>query len=209
MYKLYTLLMLVFLSACVSNGKPTFTDNNTPEHIITSTHKMFVGVPVLLSFEGSYVEIGGGWAITAAHNKPILSLTRGDVIYHPTCDIALFKVKSGNRVKLGKVVSHKENIYAAGYPIGLPLVYNQGVWIGDVVSKDRSECLQSLGTFNTTGGMYGGGIWNSKGELIGVVVGVLDKATFQDGSVYKKVSIWQSVNGVQDWIYEHTGLKVK
>lgn len=209
MYKLYTLLMLIFLSACVSNGKPTFTDNNTPEHIITSTHKMFVGVPMLLSLEGSYVEIGDGWAITVAHNKMILSLTRGEVIYHPTCDIALFKVKTSNILQFDKVSSIDEKLFASGYPIMLPLVFNEGNWIGDIVTSDRLNCVQSMATFNVTSGMSGGGVWNEKGNLIGVVVGILDKATFPDGTTYKNVSVWQSLYGVKDWIYENTGVLIE
>lgn len=203
-----TFCTLVLIS-CTHNGMPSISDESTPEVVVQSTHKMFIGVPMLLSLEASYVTIGNGWALTAAHNKHIITLTGRKVIYHPYCDIALIRVSEDTTtVDLGKVYL-RENIYASGYPVNFPLAYSKGEFIGDVILSGSPECVQSLSSFTVMSGMSGGGVWNDKEELVGTVVGILDEATMPDGTVYKDVSVWQPLFAVKDWIYKHTGMVLK
>lgn len=96
-------------------------------------------------------------------------------------------------------------VYLSGYPMGLPLAYNQGKYIGDVNMTDRPNCLQSLTDASIMKGMSGGPAWNDNGELVGVNVGWTSLVTWPDGLTTKEPALFQSVYAVKDWIYEITG----
>jgi len=194
--------MTIILTGC-ANGIPDITSEK-PEAVVRRTRKMFVGVPVLLSMEGSFVALDDKYAVTVAHNKAILDFQNKEYWIHPTCDIAVFRNDSDETANVG-LVYKGEAIYHSGYPIGLPMAYNEGSYTGEVDMNDRKGCTQSLTSSVIMQGMSGGGAWNSKGELVGVNVGYTNYVTFPDGSIQESPGVFQSLYGVKDWLKEVTG----
>ena len=202
------LLIVPFIMGCVSNGSPLGVDEGTPEIAIQLTEKMFIGIPVLLSAEGSSVKLGNGWSITAAHNKPILELTLKSAIYHPYCDVAIFKGDPNQTTKLG-VVYPTETTYTVGYPIALPIKSSKGFYVGDVMEPNKS-CLYSATSSTVNSGLSGGGVWDEDGNLVGIIRGVMRTTlVWEDGRVIKNPTVFTSLNLIKDWLYIHTGLMLK
>jgi hypothetical protein len=174
---------------------------NNP-HVYESTSKIFVGIPMLLSMEGSSVRLNDEWVLTNKHNWPILAI-KGyisglDVFYHPDCDIAMYRdpVKSASvgLVYLNQTVIH------SGYPVNEGYATSQGLYVGDVVSSDYPNCQMSMSTGGVKGGMSGGGVWNEQGELVGITVGYLPQEVEFDGETFESPSVWVSLNLVKHWI---------
>lgn len=206
MSKLVLILSMV-LTGCCANGIPNFTAG-VPDIVSDNTHKMTIGL-----LEGSYTTINDEWSITVAHNKPIITLTGRTVFYHPTCDIALIKTrgKTDNNVKLG-VYYPGDSLHNAGYPpFPLPLAYDKLEYLGDVsgvghLGTDKCPAY-SYANGIVMGGMSGGGVWNSKNELVGVNVGFAD-ITELNGVKHDSAFIFVPLLAVKDWIHEVTGLTV-
>lgn len=187
-----------------ANGLPNVV-SSVPESIERQTHKVFLGIPVVASLDGSYAVLNNEWAVTAAHNSPILDVIGKEVYYHPRCDIALFKIDDGEQVSVGVVYANNE-IHHAGYPVYLPMAFNSGKFLGDVVSTSRPNCVASMSDASIMTGMSGGGVYNSKHELVGINVGFSAKAVTPEGDVIVMPTLWQSLFGVRDWIEEITGV---
>ena len=90
----------------------------------------------------------------------------------------------------------------------MPLAKNEGVVIGDVVSSSRPNCVASYTDGVIMSGMSGGGVYNDKGELVGVNVGFSLVATKKDGEKTNMPTIFQSLNAVKGWVKEITGIDV-
>ncbi len=195
---------LLVLLGC-ANGIPTPTLGSS--EMTEGTRKTFIGIPVLASFEGSYAVLSKDWAVTAAHNAPILDTVFDEVYYHEYCDIALFRIYDGFDVKIGRA-RYGDTLYHVGYPIYMPLVKTKGTLIGDVVSSSRPQCVASYTDGTIMTGMSGGGVYNEAGELVGINVGFSAKATAKDGTTTIMPTLFQSLNGVKGWIKQVTGIDV-
>lgn len=205
MKKLTATLLTAILSGCVaSNGDITGVDPDTPAGVLDNTGKKFVGIPVLLSMEGSYARLNEDWVITAAHNRPILPQ---ETFYHPICDVALYKDNSVvESVLEAGVVYYGEEVFHVGYPLLYGEVSQKGVVVGDTI--DDKGCRYTITTAVMRGGMSGGGVYNSQGHLIGINNGVSEKLVWEDGRVMEDMTLFITINAVKDWIEELTGDKV-
>lgn len=205
MKKLTAMLLTAILSSCAaSNGSITGVDPDTPQKVLDNTGKKFVGIPVLLSMEGSYARLNEEWIITAAHNRPILPQ---ETFYHPICDVALYKDSSVTESVLDAgVVYYGEEVFHVGYPLLYGEVSQKGVVVGDTVGSDG--CRYTITTASVMVGMSGGGVYNSQGELIGITNGFSEKLVWQDGRVMEDMTLFITINAVKDWIEEVTGDKV-
>ncbi len=192
--------LILGLLGCAFNGLPQGVSETTPPNVIENTYKLTFGFLV----DGSSSRLNETWVVTVKHNKFILS-TRNpeDVFYHPTCDFALYREPieeyTGNGVGL---VYQNQDIYHIGYPSMMPIVSHKGEFLMDIGSFNGSKCPYSVSTGTVVGGMSGGGLYNNKGELSGVTVGVITSAT--DRSIEGK-SVFLSLYAVRKWIEEITG----
>lgn len=205
--KLSKLGALVVLSTtlfgCASNGFYEGVSDETPKGIQEKVHKNFLGIPALASLEGSSVDIFDGWRATVAHNKPML--IGKEVVYHPTCDFALYKDVKSKETKLG-TVSKNQEIFMTGYPTMGMFSSHVGEYLGDVTYDD---CLYSASNGTVIGGMSGGGVFNDAGELVGLNVGVVnDTVVWPNGESAKNISLFISIEYVKSFIEETTKEKV-
>lgn len=204
MKKTIALLAVTLLAGC-ANGIPTPT---LESNVMTEgTRKTFVGIPMLASLDGSYAVLSKDWAVTAAHNAPILDIVFDEVHYHEYCDIALVKIDDGFDVAIGRA-KYGDTLYHVGYPVYMPLAKTKGTLIDDVVSSSRPNCVASYTDGTIMTGMSGGGVYNEAGELVGVNVGFSAKATAKNGSSTLMPTLFQSLNGVKGWIKQVTGIDV-
>lgn len=206
-YKAAIFAILPLLSGCVSNGSVFGVNEDTP-HVTQNVEKVFIGIPTLFGLEGSMVSIGNGFYLTAKHNYPILEAQLLDVVYHPTCDIAIIKTDnlSNPTLKLG-LVYQDTTVHTVGYPIAAPLSSSKGKFIGDVYEAE-GECLYSATDAPVKSGMSGGGVFNEQGELVGIIRGVMyGNVTWEEGRIAKDITVFTTLKFVEDWIFEHTQLR--
>lgn len=204
MKNLITAALLTTTLAGCSNGMPTF--NPEESNMTEQTEKIFVGIPIVLGFEGSVARLDEEWVVTVAHNKPILSMKREDVYYHPVCDIAVYRDK-GITADVG-VVYQGDDITHVGYPMwALPMAANEGHFLGGLQMLEAPECKASAASDGVVvQGMSGGGVYNNKEELVGVNVGYYNKVTVEyHGVEYKDPSVFISLYDVREWLEEVTG----
>jgi hypothetical protein len=176
----------------------TYTDDDYP-----SVEKLFVGVPLLLGMEGSTVRLNDEWLLTVGHNAPILAMQLRDVVYHPTCDVALIRSQGISTTSTG-LVYPGEKVTHVGYPSAQPLTANVGQYVGDVIQPDG--CQYSATTASVMGGMSGGGVFNSEGELVGVSVGYSKgQVVWDSGEKLNDPTIFISLAGIEDWLSNTTG----
>jgi hypothetical protein len=207
MKKLIALLFVLILSGC-ANGIPTMSYSSTTPEALENTEKLFVGVPVLLSMEGSSARLNEDWIVTVKHNSLIMGLQGVESYEHPTCDIALIKSKGDNVVPTGKLYSNDKVVHV-GYPVGMPLSVNEGVYLGDTSVRGWGECSYSATTGVVMSGMSGGGVYNAAGELVGVNHGfATGELVWPDGRTADSPAVFLSLFAVEDWIEEVTGLKL-
>lgn len=205
MKKSIIILLTAILSGCAAtNGDITGVDPDTLSGVLDNTGKKFVGIPVLLSMEGSYARLNKDWIITAAHNRPILPQ---ETFYHPTCDVALYKDSTASEGVLeAGVVYYGESVFHVGYPLAHGEVSQKGVVVGDTVDSDG--CRYTITTASVMGGMSGGGVYNQQGELIGITNGISEKLVWEDGRVMDDMTLFITINAVKGWIEQVTGGKV-
>jgi len=200
-----TLLTITLLGGC-ANGKISHDTTGVDKSVIDSVEKLFVGIPVLASMEGSTVRLDEDWVLTVKHNKPILALQLKEVYYHPTCDIALYREKGDNSVKGVAKPYIDEEVYHVGYPIGLPISVNKGKIVGNVNMKEYPECRVIATTGVVASGMSGGAVINSKGELLGVNWGYATSTIYwNNGTKLDYGGVFVPIQYVNDWIISVTG----
>ncbi len=198
-----TLLLTSLLLTGCANGLPELSTSTTKQ--TQSVEKIFVGVPFLMGLEGSSVRLDDNWMVTAAHNKSILKAQLKEVYYHETCDIALYRSQGTSTTKVGKVYEN-ETLTTIGYPVGLPLASTQGNYVGEI-DVDNWDCTMSASTNVTMGGMSGGGVFNDKGELVGVVHGFISGDVVWSSKSVKSPSVFLSLYAVKGWLTEMTGVE--
>lgn len=204
MKKLFIAALAIFgLPGCVMNGIPTPSTEDTAQ--TRSVEKVFTGVPVLLSMEGSVARLDDEWMVTAAHNKPIFQLTgRTEVIYHPSCDIAVYRDNGVSETKVGTALIGEE-VDHIGYPVGMPQATTTGVVIGDV-NVPNYDCVFTATDAAMMSGMSGGGVYNKAGELVGINQGIMfSELEWLDGRTADNTAIFVSLLTVRDWLIEVTG----
>lgn len=207
--RIFVLLTLVVLVSACSNGHVSHDTSILSNRTIANTEKVFAGIPILLGMDGSAARLNEEWMVTAAHNMPILVATgRWDVIEHPTCDIAVYRSKGSNTVPLA--IGHfGEELVAVGYPMGMPMAANPGKVIGNVVMDDYPDCTMVATTMVIAQGMSGGGVYNTDGELVGVVHGFATSTMYwPDGTSLSNGGVYVQLSTVREWLFEVTGVKL-
>lgn len=195
--------VLMLLSGCAANGFYEGVHDDTPEDIEKYTDKKFFGVPVLLGLEGSSVKLDNQWRATVAHNKWLL--IGQEVYYHPRCDFALIKVEdTGEEPDLGLILDN-EKVFHTGYPVFGFYSSHEGKYLADV--KDNSDdCTYSTTDATLISGMSGGGVFNEKGAVAGVNVGIMFGVDWKDNPVdVSNPAVFMSLLAVRDFIFEVTG----
>lgn len=198
MKRYFVILFMIMVSGC--SNRPS----NIDDSVIKGNEKIFFGIPVLASMEGTTTRLDNTWLVTAKHNKPILTLFSEDVYYHPYCDIALIKQPGNQNVNIGKV-NLTQPVTHVGYPIGLPLSFREGDYIGDIFVSDWDKCQMSATTGKIHAGMSGGGVYNQKGELVGINHGYISSDVSWNDNTVDNPAVFVSLYAVKDWLKATTG----
>lgn len=178
---------------------------NTP--MSRNTEVKFVGIPVLLCASGSAVRLDDDWMLTVAHNATILRLQGIEAFYHSKYDIALYRESGESEVAIG-VVNESEVVVHHGYPYSIYLATKEGVYGGNVVMSNQGAVILGASSASIHNGMSGGGVYNSKGELVGINQGVLnDTLEWSNGNKIVKPTVFVPLIEVSDWLTEVTGNK--
>ncbi len=197
------LTYLILIMGLIGCANKILNPLATPQITISDrTFKIFLGIPAFLSLEGSAVRLDDTWMITAAHNRPII-FYRDGLVYHPDCDIALFKDPTNKPVKdlIIEEPKYDTKLSAAGYPLNYPLVEDAGTHLINVIFPNYPDCIKALGSYGTMKGMSGGGVWGENGALMGIIHGWTSEVieTHEGGSIY--VPLYP----IKDWLMEQTG----
>ncbi|MBF9002754.1 MULTISPECIES: S1 family peptidase [Vibrio] len=198
-----TCILANVLGGCVLSNGPTSIAKLDQAPTI---HYEFMGVPLLLQGFGSSVPITDELSLTAAH------VARGNwatvVAYHPQCDIAL--IKSDNHlqhpVKFGLIYVN-EPVKTYGSDVLGRTITGKGFYRIDLTftgSRYFSHCNASVMDAPIRKGMSGGGAFNDKGELVGIIAAMADPRDTHlvsgDALPYKRLSIFLSLNFVRNWL---------
>jgi hypothetical protein len=201
--KKFSLVLLLGLLVGCANGVPSIDTSIAPEGVTETVEKTFIGIPPLLSMEGSKVRLDQEWVLTVKHNSPILNTLGEEVYYHPTCDIAL--IRDMDKEAKGNTLGYLykgDTVFLIGYPLGFPLSVNSGTYIDDFLMSGDT-CNYSGITGTVMGGMSGGAGFDNKGNLVGIVVG-FSKVTL-NGEYYPSIGTIVPLAGVSAWLTEVTG----
>lgn len=202
MLKFIVIVLYLMLTGCSSH---LISGADIDQAIGQNNQKIFVGIPVLASIEGSMTRLDETWLLTAKHNKVILSLQGREVYYHPYCDIALVRSAGTVHASIGMVLNGQDILHV-GYPIGLPLSASKGKYVGDVFVQDWDGCQMSATTGVVSSGMSGGGVYNAHDELIGINHGyVSGSVTWPSGEKVSHPAVFVSLYAVKDWLHQITG----
>ncbi|NRF81908.1 trypsin-like peptidase domain-containing protein [Vibrio coralliilyticus] len=203
MRKYFVQLLVATMTGC-ANGIPDIK-SEIEDEIEASNEKIFVGLPVFASLEGTTVRLDESWLLTAKHNRAILTLQGAEVHYHPYCDIALVRNHGLPQTKVGLVYSG-DDVSHIGYPIGLPISSSKGLYIGDIFVDGWDKCQKSASTGVVMAGMSGGGVYNKDGELVGINHGYTNGIiTWSNNHVEERPAIFVSLYTVKDWLQSITG----
>jgi hypothetical protein len=198
------LFLSFLLQGCTINGFYEGYSSDTPDDILKYNDKKFLGIPFLLAFEGSSVKLNNQWRATVAHNRPLL--VGQEVYYHPRCDFALIKIADeGDYPEVG-FAFYEKNVFHVGYPIFGIGSSHKGEARGDVINT-TDNCMYSATDGTVISGMSGGGVFNESGQLVGVTTGVMfNNLEWPDGKTELFPSVFMPLAGVEDFIYEITGI---
>ncbi|MEH0791614.1 serine protease [Vibrio parahaemolyticus] len=202
-FKSATILASLLIVGC-SNG---VLNEYHGEQITIDSQVM--GIPFLFGGTGSSVPITENLSITAKH---IASYDFSSVVaHHPSCDISI--IKSDNKGKsihpIGTVSPNSE-LKTFGRDLWNPLktLYGEGKFLQDLFLIDdqwnSKDCTLSVIDAPIQVGMSGGGVYNNKEELVGVIVamGGLDFKLVETDQKLGRVSLMVSTLFIKDWINE-------
>ncbi len=164
------------------------------------------GIPLIYFGYGSSVPITEDLSLTAAH---VAKLNYDRVIaYHPTCDIAL--VESDNRgqnfPKMG-LVYQDQPVTTYGVSATGDVISGYGHYRMDlnfVNYRYFKECPASIMDAPIQAGMSGGGTFNSRGDLVGIIAAMADTKNTRllngEALPYERLSLFVSINYVRGWL---------
>ncbi len=199
---LFLFVLLYSLSGCfLINGElKTVVETNGPK-----IDYLPIGIPFVLGGHGSSVPLTENLSLTAKH---VAMLTYDSVVaYHPDCDIAIIKKDNNSKViaALGDVYE-QEPVKTYGKGLTANLLEGEGKYYLDVNFTDShlfNNCPASIMDAPIQSGMSGGGVFNNKNELVGIISGMSGKNfKLLDGRDIglERVSIFVAINYVKDWI---------
>ena len=200
-----SIAILPLLTGCAMNGLPNPAPE-LPDSIVEGVEKIYAGIPFALAFEASRVRLDNEWALTAAHNELILTLTGQEYYIHPNCDVALVRLDGKQpNYKFGLAKAFKK-VTHVGYPAYMPQSSGEGIYFMDVIVENYPECMKSMTTGSMMTGMSGGGVFNDKNELVGINHGWYNFNSFEhEGVIYDSPSVFVSFLPIIDWIEAITG----
>ncbi len=198
------ILIAINLTGCfLVNGKLTAV----PEKNKPAIKYLPIGIPFLLGGHGSSVPLTEKLSLTAKH---IATYAYNSVVaYHPNCDVAIIEQENTKEELVASGYIYPEK-YVATYGRGLTgnLLEGTGKYYLDVNFVDSDlfkNCPASVMDAPIQSGMSGGGVYNEKGELVGIISG-MSGANFKllDGKELnlERVSVFVSTNFVKEWIEE-------
>ncbi|MGF1721670.1 serine protease [Vibrio kyushuensis] len=198
------ILASIALSGCVHSNGVTQSAMKHPD-----INYEFLGVPILFQGYGTSVPITNELSLTAAH---VALLSYNKVIaYHPHCDIALIQSDNtlDNLSPLGSVYPG-ELVKAFGMNATGDVITSSGIYHLDlnfVNDKNYAECPSSITDAAIQGGMSGGGAYNEKDELVGILTGIADKRDTRllngEPLDIERLSIFIPTHYLQPWIEEN------
>ncbi len=144
------------------------------------------GIIVKQDAENTYIltnrHVAGGYTgepvkIQIRHNAKFI-LT--EVIkLHKSQDLALLKMKGslkGKSVVRGLAYPNiTEKVYTVGHSLGRPFMYGEGIYSGTIIDHDIYQ-------LPVIGGQSGSGVFNSKGEVLGLVYSLSGSNTGYDNT---------------------------
>lgn len=200
-------LAVVLLLGC-ANGIPYLVTNKSS--ISDNTEMIFIGLPLILSMSGSSARLDENWMVTAAHNKFILEVQMKDVYYHPECDIAIYRdevdTSKNNTVPVG-VLMFQEQVKHLGYSVGVLLSEGIGTYEGIIKTVEHPNChADILTTAKVMGGMSGGGVYNTKDELVGITSAFANEDFVINGKLIEQPTYAVLLEDVSDWLFQVTGV---
>ncbi len=198
------ILMAINLTGCfLVNGKLTAV----PEKNKPAIKYLPIGIPFLLGGHGSSVPLTEKLSLTAKH---IATYAYNSVVaYHPDCDVAIIEQENTKEELVASGYIYPEKSVAT-YGRGLTgnLLEGTGKYYLDVNFVDSDlfkNCPASVMDAPIQSGMSGGGVYNEKGELVGIISG-MSGANFKllDGKELnlERVSVFVSTNFLKEWIEE-------
>ncbi|MCK6263192.1 serine protease [Vibrio sp. ZSDE26] len=208
MHTIRTIFIVIFssliLAGCVHSNGATTAAIKHPD-----INYEFLGVPILFQGYGTSVPISNELSLTAAH---VASLSYNKVIaYHPQCDIAL--IQSDNTLDSLSprgLVFPGESVKAFGMDATGDVITSDGIYHLDlnfVNDKNYAECPASITDAAIQGGMSGGGAYNEKGELVGILTGIADKRDTRllsgEPLDIERLSIFVPTQFLEPWLNEH------
>ena len=210
-------LVLITLSGCATTSTTSQqSENLAQDSMQQNTSKLIAGIPFFLSVNGSAAQLTDEWVVTVAHNKTLFKLTGRDskVIYHPECDIALYKGSVGKPVGVA-VPQIGDQLQHYGYPgSGIMQSSAKGTMLGYMhITGKWENCSVMASTAKIYGGMSGGGVYNTEGKLVGVNGGYVPSyklVEWPNGTSYKGPSyvIDLTHSKILPWIEKTIGHKL-
>ncbi len=164
-----------------------------------------IGIPFLFGGHGTSVPLTKELSLTAKH---VASISYHSVVaYHPKCDVAIVKKQTElNEFPPLGVVNSKDNVFTYGMGLLGDLLVGKGIYYQDVNFVDShifKACPASITDAAIQSGMSGGGVYNAKGELVGIISGMSsDKFHLLDGTDLgnERTSVFVSTLHVKEWI---------
>lgn len=200
----FSFFALTLLPGCfLVNGPLEHADEtNAP-----AVNYLPIGIPLVLGGHGTSVPITPDLSLTAKH---IAKLDYSDVVaYHPDCDIAL--IRQDNRDKkiapLG-IVNQQESVTTVGMGLLGDVLIGEGQYFLDVNFVDNemfADCPASITDAAVQSGMSGGGMFNSNGELVGIISGMSgEDFRLLNGEELgnERTSIFVSTLYIREWLIE-------
>ncbi|WP_161781055.1 trypsin-like peptidase domain-containing protein [Photobacterium galatheae] len=194
-------MSVLFIGGC-SNG--VLQDYHGTEIDIDT---QIIGIPLLLGSSGSSVPITKNLSLTAKH---VASYDYSLVVaHHPDCDISIIeKDNTGKqRHKMGVIYpEQKVKTFGKSFMNPLKTIYGEGVYKLDIQMKEsmwhNRKCIISVLNSPIQVGMSGGGVFNEKNELVGIInaMGTSDTQLIETGERLGRVSMMTSTNFLRQWI---------
>lgn len=198
-----TLIILLVTSGCVgSNGHL----ESVKEH--PALDYEMTGIPLVVFGFGTSTPLTPQLSLTVAH---VAKINYDKVVaYHPYCDIAI--VESNNDAleypELG-VIYPRQAVQTFGMSPTGDVLSGSGVYHRDLMLVDTSyfqKCPASITDAPVQDGMSGGGVYSSRGTLVGIISARADPDNIRlmNGEEHgiERISIFVALNYVRDWLEE-------